>query len=56
MHHAGGVAWTNADAFAASGKGHAVHEVVFEVVSREITQTAERGWLSIFDAKILELR
>jgi len=52
MHHEGGIAWTNADAFA----GHAAHEVVFEVVSREITQTAERGWLSIFNAKILDLR
>src|SRR5436305_9180538 len=51
MHHDGGIAWTNADAFA----GHAAHEVVFEVVSREITQTAERGWLSIFNAKIVEL-
>jgi hypothetical protein len=49
MHHDGGIDFMNADAFANPD----MREIVFEVVAVHITQTGERRWLSLFDARII---
>jgi hypothetical protein len=51
MHHDGGVSFTNADQFQ-----DAQHEIVFDVVSRQITHVQEWQWLSMFDATIVSAK
>lgn len=48
-HHEGGVSFTNADQFKS-----ATRDLVFDVVSLRITQEAERQWLSLYDATIVD--
>ena len=48
MHHMGGISFSNADVIKS-----AEQEVVFDVVSLEISQRDEWEWLSLYDATIV---
>ena len=52
-HHGGGVGWSNREAFPQLSFEGEEEEIVFEVLSREITHMDERRWLTLFDAKIV---